>query len=270
MIRGNIAIPSAKSLKRSRPKRRCGLPADMPVIFENVRSPAEIAKAKRIARLPIWRASIVRRRRARKGRLEIATQRALIEQLVQKCSQPRALSRNRSTCGRARSLRHIAAMWSRSGSDTNSAARISVVVCRADSWIGSVVRSTNADRRKLARDLLSDVLIRQSFPSLRLSCLPRRPWPTSRAGPREHDDPVIDANVLQREPHGGLSACDIVGPVIDALLLRLPCIAFALLRCHRVALPVLPALRRSRGGGECTSRHGFCQRSRQAIAGPQM
>ncbi len=52
MIRGNIAIPSAKSLKRSRPKRKRELPADMPVIFENVRSPAEIAKAKRIARLP--------------------------------------------------------------------------------------------------------------------------------------------------------------------------------------------------------------------------
>jgi hypothetical protein len=42
-------IPSAKFL---RPKRKQQLPVDMPPIFENVRSPAEIAKAKRIAKLP--------------------------------------------------------------------------------------------------------------------------------------------------------------------------------------------------------------------------
>jgi hypothetical protein len=52
VIRGNIAYPSPKSLKRSRPKRKQHLPPDMPVIFENVRSPAEIARAKRIAKLP--------------------------------------------------------------------------------------------------------------------------------------------------------------------------------------------------------------------------
>ena len=52
MIRGNIAIPSAKSLTRSRPKRRRReLPADMPVIFENVKSPAEIKRDRRIQRL---------------------------------------------------------------------------------------------------------------------------------------------------------------------------------------------------------------------------
>ena len=53
--------------------------------------------------------------------------------------QPRALSRNRSTCGRTRSLRHPAAMWSRPGSDRNSAPRISAALCRAGSWIGSAV-----------------------------------------------------------------------------------------------------------------------------------
>jgi len=53
MIRGNIAIPSAKSLRRSRPKRRRELPADLPVIFENVRSPQEIAKERRRLELPI-------------------------------------------------------------------------------------------------------------------------------------------------------------------------------------------------------------------------
>jgi hypothetical protein len=47
VIRGNIAIPSAKSLKRLLPKRKRQLPADMPVISDNVRSPAEIARAKR-------------------------------------------------------------------------------------------------------------------------------------------------------------------------------------------------------------------------------
>ena len=52
VIRGCIAIPSAKSLKRSRPKRKRELPPDMPLIFENVRSPAEIAKAKRRERIP--------------------------------------------------------------------------------------------------------------------------------------------------------------------------------------------------------------------------
>ena len=52
MMRDSIAIPSAKSLKRSRPKRKRELPADMPTIIEGVRSPQEIAKAKRIAKLP--------------------------------------------------------------------------------------------------------------------------------------------------------------------------------------------------------------------------
>ena len=50
---GAIAIPSAKSLRRSRPKRRREPPPDMPVIFENVRSPAEIAKERRRLKLPI-------------------------------------------------------------------------------------------------------------------------------------------------------------------------------------------------------------------------
>jgi len=51
MIRGNIAIPGPKSLKRSRPKPRRELPADMPVIFENVKSPGEIKRDRRIRRL---------------------------------------------------------------------------------------------------------------------------------------------------------------------------------------------------------------------------
>jgi hypothetical protein len=52
MMRDSIAIPSAKSLKRSRSKRERKFPADMPTIIEGVRSPQEIAKAKRIAKLP--------------------------------------------------------------------------------------------------------------------------------------------------------------------------------------------------------------------------
>jgi hypothetical protein len=51
MIHGNIAIPSAKSLRRF-PKRKRELPADIPTIIEGVRSPQEIAKAKRLAKLP--------------------------------------------------------------------------------------------------------------------------------------------------------------------------------------------------------------------------
>jgi len=51
MIRGNIAIPSAKSLRRPRPQRKPRQLQDMPTIIEGVRSPQEIAKAKRIAKL---------------------------------------------------------------------------------------------------------------------------------------------------------------------------------------------------------------------------
>ena len=52
MIKGCTAVPSAKSLKRPRPKRKRELPADIPTIIENVRSPQEIERAKRRAKLP--------------------------------------------------------------------------------------------------------------------------------------------------------------------------------------------------------------------------
>jgi hypothetical protein len=51
MLRGNIAILSAKLLKRSPPKRKRDLPADIPTISEGVKSPAEIKRDKRIRRL---------------------------------------------------------------------------------------------------------------------------------------------------------------------------------------------------------------------------
>ena len=52
MMKGRIAIPSPTSLKRSRPKRKRELPADIPTILENVRLPQEIERAKRRAKLP--------------------------------------------------------------------------------------------------------------------------------------------------------------------------------------------------------------------------
>jgi hypothetical protein len=52
VIRGNIAIPSPKSLRRSRPKRKRELPADLPTIIEGVKSPREIDREKRRQRLP--------------------------------------------------------------------------------------------------------------------------------------------------------------------------------------------------------------------------
>ncbi len=51
MIRGNIAIPD-KDPKSWRGKRRKPKPAvDGPTIIDGIRSPQEIAKAKRIAKL---------------------------------------------------------------------------------------------------------------------------------------------------------------------------------------------------------------------------
>jgi hypothetical protein len=56
MIRGNIAIPNldpkswrAKGRKR---KAKSVTVADLPVILENVRSPAQIARAKWLAKMP--------------------------------------------------------------------------------------------------------------------------------------------------------------------------------------------------------------------------
>ncbi len=51
MIKGRIAIPDNPKTRRSRDRKP--KPAlDVPRIIEGVKSPAEIAKAKRIGRLP--------------------------------------------------------------------------------------------------------------------------------------------------------------------------------------------------------------------------
>jgi hypothetical protein len=50
LMRGRIAIPSAKSLKRSRPKPKPRELPDVPVILEGVRSPRAIEREKRRAR----------------------------------------------------------------------------------------------------------------------------------------------------------------------------------------------------------------------------